>query len=495
MIRDYVPQLAFALLVGCGTEPLDQDVSEDTTGTEDTTTTEGPSGSTSEAEPGEAVCCGCLCVDARWSCSAETCVDADGLAVDTRAEAGFYELPPTEAALDGRGYTAPKVRMWYAFQPAREAPEQAPLLVFTNGGPGAATTSGLLSMNVGERRVDTEVVPPVVESNPDAWTRFANLLFVDARTAGFSYQWPSDSPEHHHVDQDAADVLRVTLRFIESHPLIRAERVVFVGESYAGLRLAALASIVWDQEALSTGHGPDGFVDAELQRMLQASSQDRFSEFVTIQGTLVSDLQEGEFSCPTAFADPYACNHPAGDSDRRFEATSQVVVVPEQLSELTGVDVSGIEWMYAEHREQAARRFGTGPDNAPMEPVFGEQPRNRPYFLRVSIPESFSTDFIEGHLGARFLDALPHTRWMLTDARQDRVVVVPAALEALYRDFPERLTGAYQLDDEVVRFEFVDGSTRDLFVPVYEDAGHAVPAYAPTAIRNDVERWLGGDAP
>ena len=43
MIRDYVPQLAFALLVGCGTEPLDQDVSEDTTGTEDTTTTEGPS--------------------------------------------------------------------------------------------------------------------------------------------------------------------------------------------------------------------------------------------------------------------------------------------------------------------------------------------------------------------------------------------------------------------------------------------------------------------
>ena len=74
-------------------------------------------------------CCGCLCADARWSCSEDTCTDALGAVLELAPEAGFFQV---EA-----GFVDPnaKGRLFYAFQPADSAPAQKPLLVLFNGGP------------------------------------------------------------------------------------------------------------------------------------------------------------------------------------------------------------------------------------------------------------------------------------------------------------------------------------------------------------------------
>ncbi|WP_437809077.1 S10 family serine carboxypeptidase-like protein [Sorangium sp. So ce1078] len=78
--------------------------------------------------------------------------------------------------------------MFYSFLPAEERPDRAPLLVFFNGGPGAATTSALLPYGTGPHTLDPAAHAGGAPVENDAsCTRFANLLYVDARSTGFSY--------------------------------------------------------------------------------------------------------------------------------------------------------------------------------------------------------------------------------------------------------------------------------------------------------------------
>lgn len=439
-------------------------------------------------EPGPAVCCGCTCVDEAWSCTAETCIDANGLAVDVRPEAGFYELPAAEVMWQGTPTSTSTARMWYAFQPAREAPESAPLVVFVNGGPGAATSSGLMSMNIGERAVDTESSPPAVVDNPWAWTEFANLLFVDARGTGFSYEIGASPTSN--VDQDAADILRVALRFMSTHPLVRAQRVVFVGESYGGLRVAAIANLIWGQDELATGLAPDQFVDGALSDELAQFERERFQDFVSVQGSLLEpSLREPTDAPPCPPESNYACSFPPRDLERRFDACAEVVSDPASLSALLGVDITTIEWMYAEHRHtEAPRDSDQSPvSQGPMRDVFGPLLSGRKYFAR------FVVKYVEGgfqNRGDRLFAQLPHTRWLLTNAHQDQVVYIPALLDGFARALVEwNFEGLVEVVGDEVRFILPD-ETYVMRVRDYPDSGHAVSAYAPEAIHDDVRDWL-----
>jgi predicted nucleic acid-binding protein len=69
--------------------------------------------------------------------------------------------------------------------------------------------------------------------------RFANLLYIDAPSTGFSY--PSNSETNKKdigidMDRDAGIFLGVISRFLTRHPTIVANPVVLVGESYGGTR-------------------------------------------------------------------------------------------------------------------------------------------------------------------------------------------------------------------------------------------------------------------
>src|SRR5215471_10227709 len=98
-------------------------------------------------------CCGCLCADPTWSCSKDTCLDADGHAA-LAPEAGFFELPGVDyTSYAGPGQT-PRERVWYSFQPAEEHPEDKPLAIVMQslGGP----TLLLLGFNVGHYTFDID---------------------------------------------------------------------------------------------------------------------------------------------------------------------------------------------------------------------------------------------------------------------------------------------------------------------------------------------------
>ncbi len=200
------------------------------------------------------------------------------------AEAGFVEIEPVSFVIRNGGwhtksFTSSKARIWYAFQPADENPETKPLAIFFNGGPGSAT-SLLFGYNTGKFTVDPQVTgSEPFALNPDSWTRFANLLYVDARETGFSYNLIFDAylkasrkgefgTQNFNSLFDGADFLRVLLRFLARHPALQANPVLIVGESYGGVRATVMSYLLLNYSEM--GAGKIVYQDKALAQEIQA---------------------------------------------------------------------------------------------------------------------------------------------------------------------------------------------------------------------------------
>ena len=169
-------------------------------------------------------------------------------------ESGFIYLEENEYFLNNRNDKSGRAKMWYNFQPADENPEEKPLFVFYNGGPGSASAIVFL-YNTAKKTADQAFSGEGVAYNAYNWNQIGNLLYIDARQTGFSFgivDDPTDesarsayfSTSNFNVFTDAADFIRVILRFLESHPKIKGNPVIPSGESYGGTRTTALINIL-----------------------------------------------------------------------------------------------------------------------------------------------------------------------------------------------------------------------------------------------------------
>ena len=169
-------------------------------------------------------------------------------------ESGFIDLEENSYTLDNRSNTSGRGKMWYYFQPADKNPENKPLFVFYNGGPGSSS-SLLFLYNTSKKTADQSVAGEGAADNAYNWNQIGNLLYIDARQTGFSYgivDNPSNSRSrsnyfstaNFNVFVDAADFIRVILRFQEKHPLIKSNQVILAGESYGGTRTTAVINIL-----------------------------------------------------------------------------------------------------------------------------------------------------------------------------------------------------------------------------------------------------------
>jgi len=194
------------------------------------------------------------------------------LGAQTLPEAGFITLGETDFYFHSGSWSnrialrSSPARIWYVYQPADEDPLEKPLFVFYNGGPGGATSSGLLSANTGRLAVwrDGESGASAIIPNAASWTRAGNLLHVDARTTGFSYSLMDDpgddearrcefDAQNYNSFIDGADFVRLILRFLEAHPAIRSNRVVLVPESYGGTRTIVMLHLLLYYENYADG--------------------------------------------------------------------------------------------------------------------------------------------------------------------------------------------------------------------------------------------------
>jgi len=146
-------------------------------------------------------------------------------------EAGFLPLHPQEGA---GGYPA---RMFYSFHPADVDPQTKPLFILFNGGPGYATSAGLMVYGTGPMTLAASAGDPgPPTANPASFTRFANLLYLDERQTGFSYGLdpnPAVPPKcPFSAEGDATDFVEAVVEFLEAHPSMRAKPVVQIGRAH-----------------------------------------------------------------------------------------------------------------------------------------------------------------------------------------------------------------------------------------------------------------------
>ena len=169
-------------------------------------------------------------------------------------ESGFIDLEENSYTLNNRSAQSGKAKMWYNFQPADKNPKDKPLFVFYNGGPGSSSSLVFL-YNTSKKTADQSVAGEGVADNPYNWNQIGNLLYIDARQTGFSYGIVDDptnsrsrsnyfSTSNFNVFVDAADFIRVILRFLDNHPAIKSNPVILAGESYGGTRTTAVINVL-----------------------------------------------------------------------------------------------------------------------------------------------------------------------------------------------------------------------------------------------------------
>ena len=206
-------------------------------------------------------CDTCTCTDTGWSC------DCPPL----QPEAGFIDLESIDflvgAGAKAQARTSSPARLFYSFRPADPGVD-GPLFLLFNGGPGASTGT-LMAFGTGPVHLDPDPV-----ANPGRWTALGDLLYVDARGTGFSYNLADDPSlldtrsaafglNNYNSYLDAADFVRVLLRFIAAHPQLAAREVVIVGESYGGVRATILLSLLLRRADYDTD-GPGLYDDPAL---------------------------------------------------------------------------------------------------------------------------------------------------------------------------------------------------------------------------------------
>jgi hypothetical protein len=180
---------------------------------------------------------------------------------------------------EGNERTSPTHRVWYSFHPAKSGRKNKPLAVFFNGGPGSGTTPALFAFNTAPKTFELDLhlqdhqTPEVKDliDNPNSWTSFANLLYIDAPATGFSYPLKDANGNEldigTDIDRDASNFLRVIVRFLARHPALRKNPVILVAESYGGVRATLMLKELF--ATATTFTDTNNYQDSQLSSELQ----------------------------------------------------------------------------------------------------------------------------------------------------------------------------------------------------------------------------------
>lgn len=499
--------------------------------------------------------------------------------------------------------------LFYSFHVADGDAAQKPLFVFFNGGPGSATTNGLMSMNTSRYALDNATGGGgggVFSTNPHSWTAMGNLLYVDARQTGFSYnRMPGVSDywarfrefngQNFNSVFDAADFIRLILRFLASHPEIQGNRVVIVGESYGGVRAVAMMHILLNYR--DYGNGSEMYQDPALVDEIQAHYDVVFPEYagsesppeviarqfghqILIQAAIsfgyqrvvapemllaeggVIDQLERVTGIPydplvhyhpnyyvrnVAGLDTYSYDRPDGWLLEVFFRAGRLLRFADNLSLVTGVDVTSIDSLHASRRADAYRvidpesnfktadvedsdddllikhmarleatRFAEEPGD--MQVVFGalqpwdtyfislnEAVNDAFYFWNVALMQGYDIDYREPRYGRMFLKNVAHVETFITNAAYDLAVYSPAIPPSLGRHSDILISARHELSlpQEEARpgqivLHYLPGAfpdipnleTRTIRFPFYGNSGHAVSLTQPGDLLDDARGWL-----
>jgi carboxypeptidase C (cathepsin A) len=134
---------------------------------------------------------------------------------------------------------------YWLFEAEGMPSENAPLLIWLNGGPGCSSMEGLFT-EMGPFTVNEDLS---IHTNPYSWHRVANLLFVD-QPVGTGLAFAPRSNAYVHSQAEINEQFYTFLQaFFKLHPqyIQSGKGVYFFGESYAGHYIPSIVAYILEQ--------------------------------------------------------------------------------------------------------------------------------------------------------------------------------------------------------------------------------------------------------
>ena len=386
------------------------------------------------------------------------------------AAAGFVSLAPRAISFHGFGFSeagdTTASKMFYAFRPALENASSKPSFVFMNGGPGAAASSALAAWGTGPWTMTPD---GAAAANPADFSTLGNLVYIDSRQAGFSFDEindPSDAAAreetfnfiNYNLYTDAADVLLTLLWVFSEHPEIAANPVVVVAESYGGARAAVLFSLARAAFEESVVYG-DAVLFERLRAHFEAIAPEnpadavtQFGHQVLIQpGMVLSRKVESAHTlyslcdhldasdsrvplCEARVFDYSDIREAPGFFDELNRIAQRTLLTPDGFLRFFGSALEGVPELYPDNRDRAFRRGASDePDGMNLDGlVLPAWDAHHIAMNRVPYTVWMPADFDPGMMVAdAFVESLAAAHVFITDAYFDYAVdssEYPAAL-------------------------------------------------------------------
>ncbi|KAM3683707.1 hypothetical protein ACB094_12G167300 [Castanea mollissima] len=141
-----------------------------------------------------------------------------------------------------------EVQLFYYYIESERSPEDDPLVLWLNGGPGCSAFSGLV-YEIGPLSFDyakSKSNSPKLKLNPYSWTKVANIIFVDAPVGtGFSY---AKSSEGYNISDTlaVAELYEFLQKWLKVHPKFLTNSLYVMGDSYSGIVIPILVQKISD---------------------------------------------------------------------------------------------------------------------------------------------------------------------------------------------------------------------------------------------------------
>ena len=442
-------------------------------------------------------------------------------------EAGFVEVPARDVTVKGSAvHIAATARLFYNLRPADEDPDDKPIFFLFNG----FASEVVRAFGTGPTMVADG---GAVVTNPSSYTQFANLVYLEPRQSGYSYDLvaggapgPSEcAPSIFNEYVDAADVLLGALAFLDAHPQLRGP-VYWVGESYAGVRITWILAYLrgrWDlasyadptlaarlaQESRGTSlRAGQILLEAWLAGGAHTTAiAAECTDPVILAGvsSSVTTPCSGADACACADANdrsPYNYTYTVERETERETEASAAHISPALATSLLGVQLTSIPLLAASERTKGFKCTppdATIPAEDALVAALGALPAGQSYYVPFSplLPgkETMATTLdwrTENFEGIAFADNLHDVPAFLTAGARDLVVPTRALAPALVS-----ILGASRVDQSSAAqlgVTYPDGERFvDLFA--YANAGHMVEMIQPADLASDVRTWLAQRTP
>ncbi|KAG9442274.1 hypothetical protein H6P81_018128 [Aristolochia fimbriata] len=136
--------------------------------------------------------------------------------------------------------------LFYWFFEATQKPEEKPVVMWLNGGPGCSSVGYGEAQELGPFLVQEGV--PEIKFNNHTWNREANLLFLDSPVGvGYSYTNTTELLKALGDKITALDSYTFLVKWFKRFPEYKSHDFYIAGESYAGHYIPQLAEVIFDK--------------------------------------------------------------------------------------------------------------------------------------------------------------------------------------------------------------------------------------------------------